>query len=58
MNKQLLNAAFLQRQELNITDMEAYGIIEPGRIQKYHRWSSQVLPPGGGIDTFITWYYR
>ena len=24
--------AFLQRQELNITDMEAYGVIEPGKI--------------------------
>ena len=24
--------AFLQRQELNITDMEAFGVIEPGEI--------------------------
>ena len=24
--------AFLQRQELNITDMEAFGVIEPGKI--------------------------
>ena len=40
--------AFLQRQELNITDMEAYGVIEPGRIQTLPSIVTGGTAPGGG----------
>ena len=40
--------AFLQRQELNITDMEAYGVIEPGKIQTLPATVTGGTAPGGG----------
>ena len=40
--------AFLQRQELNITDMEAYGVIEPGKIRTLPSIVTGGTAPGGG----------
>ena len=40
--------AFLQRQELNITDMEAYGVIEPGKIRTLPTTVTGGTAPGGG----------
>jgi len=40
--------AFLQRQELNITDMEAYGVIEPGKIRTLPATVTGGTAPGGG----------
>ena len=40
--------AFLQRQELNITDMEAYGVIEPGKIRTLPATVTGATAPGGG----------
>ena len=40
--------AFLQRQELNITDMEAFGVIEPGKIQTLPSIVTGGTAVGGG----------
>ncbi len=40
--------AFLQRQELNITDMEAFGVIEPGKIRTLPTTVTGGTAPGGG----------
>ena len=40
--------AFLQRQELNITDMEAVGVIEPGEILTEPATVTGGTAPGGG----------